>query len=95
MSINRAVHLKLSRTDTMMGHVARLAAGALVDREIVIREAGYRTRVSAARDAAGCATKRSFAIGRHTRRIGTHGVHVAKRTVTHRTFGFSRAPDSD
>jgi hypothetical protein len=76
----------------MSRHIARRTSGSVVDCGVVIREAGYRTRLSAKRLLAGCATERVFAIGGFTRRQ-THGVHVEWRTVTHRTLGFGPAPN--
>jgi hypothetical protein len=52
----------------MSRHIARRTSGPVVGRSVVIREAGYRTRVSAKRDLAGCATERFVAIGWLTRR---------------------------
>ena len=78
----------------MSRHIARRTSGSVVDCGVVIREAGYRTRLSAKRLLAGRATERVFAIGGLARRTQTHGVHVAGRTLTHRTLGFGPAPNS-
>ena len=72
----------------MSRHGAHRTPSPVGSRSVVTREAGYRTRVSAKRHLAGCATERLFAIGWLTRRTHTHGVHVAGRTTTHRTLGF-------
>src|SRR4051812_45744597 len=78
----------------MSRHVARRTSGLLVEcGGVVIRDAGYRTRVSAKRVQAGCVTERVFAIGGFARRTPMHGVHVAGRIVTHGKPASAPAPN--
>ena len=94
MSIHWTILTSLPCAGMMSRHSARRTSGSVVDCSIVIREAGYRTRVSAKRVQAGCVTERVFAIGGLALRTQTHGVHMAGRTMTHRTLGFAREPNS-
>jgi hypothetical protein len=94
MSVHSTIHMKIPHAGTTSRPAPRRTASCALDRSVVIREAGYRTRVSATRHLAGCATERFVAIGWRTRKTHTHGVHVAGRTLAHRKLGFGPAPDS-
>jgi hypothetical protein len=94
MSIHWTILTSLSYAGMMSRHNARQISGSVVDCGVVIREAGYRTRVSAKRVQAGCVTERVFAIGGLARRTQTHGVHLAGKTMTHRKLGLGPTPNS-
>lgn len=53
--------------------------GARVACDVVMRDVGYVTRLSAKRVEAGCATERLSVLRERARSTQTHGVHVAKR----------------
>jgi hypothetical protein len=94
MSIHWTILTSLPCAGMVSRHNARRTSGSVVDCSVVIREAGYQTRVSAKRVQAGCVTERFFATGGLARGTRTHGVHAAGKTTTHRTLGFARAPNS-
>ena len=77
---------------TLCKRVARWLLGSVGEWRVAMRGPGYRTRVSANRDSAGCASARLVVIdgsaGKHT-----HRVHVARRPMMHRKRGFD-LPDS-
>jgi hypothetical protein len=77
---------------TLCSRVARWIVGSIVERPVALGGPGYRTRVSANRGLAGCATARLVVIdgsaGKHPK-----GVHVARGPMTHRKRGFD-LPDS-
>ena len=61
--------------------------GARGASDVVMRNVGYVTRVSAKRAEAGCATERLSAIRELGRSTQKHGVHVAYGTRTQSTLG--------
>ena len=68
--------------------------GARAASDVVMRDVGYVTRVSAKRVDAGCATERLPALRELARNTLTHGVHVAIPTGTRGTPGSRREASS-
>jgi hypothetical protein len=68
MSVHGTILTSLPGAGTTLRQRARRTWGDFVDRGVVIRAAGYRTRLSAKRLEAGCATERVSSTGELARR---------------------------